>query len=131
MTQRITGTFDVKMSPLDAYDKTEPVTAGRFSLDKQYHGPLNASAKGEMLSLGTATKGSAAYVATERVTGTLDGKAGSFALVHTGVMNRGAPSLSVQVVPDSGTGALTGIAGKLDIRIENKQHFYDFTYTLP
>ena len=102
---------------------------GRMSIDKQFHGDLEATSKGEMLAARTAVKGSAGYVAIERVTGTLHGKNGSFALQHTGVMTRGAPQLSVIVVPDSGTEELTGIDGRLTIEIVAGQHSYTFDYT--
>ena len=104
-----------------------------MSLDKQFHGDLEASSVGEMLTaMSSSVQGSGAYVAVERITGTLQGRSGSFALYHTGVMNRGVPRLTITVVPDSGTGGLTGIAGKLNIRIEpDGKHFYDFEYELP
>lgn len=104
---------------------------GRMRIDKQFHGPLTATSLGQMLSAGTPVKGSAPYVALERVSGTLDGKSGAFVLHHTGVMNRGDGTLSIAVVPDSGTGALAGIAGTMTITIEAKQHHYSFDYTLP
>ncbi|WP_329605229.1 DUF3224 domain-containing protein [Undibacterium hunanense] len=84
-----------------------------------------------MLAAGTATKGSAGYVAIERVTGTLQGRKGSFVLIHMGIMSRGVPSLTVQVVPDSGTDELTGLSGRLAIEISNGQHHYSFDYALP
>ena len=123
----ISGTFDVKLTPLDM----EGELMGRMRLDKQFHGPLEATSLGQMVSVGTAVKGSAAYSAIERVTGTLEGRAGTFVLQHTGVMNRGNGSLTITVVPDSGTGALAGLTGTMTITIENKQHFYGFDYALP
>jgi hypothetical protein len=133
MPSLATGTFTVKMSPLPlAHPEIEADPAfGRMRLEKTFTGELSATGKGEMLSAGTATKGSAGYVAIECVTGTLNGRRGSFALQHTGTMNRGAPELSVTVVPDSGTEQLTGLAGKLAILIEGGEHRYEFTYTLP
>jgi predicted flavoprotein YhiN len=119
------GTFEVKLTP------QESANIGRMSIDKQFHGDLEATSKGEMLSVMTDVKGSAGYVALERVTGTLHGKSGSFVLQHSGTMTRGEPQLSVTVVPDSGTGELTGLAGALTIKIVEKQHFYEFDYTLP
>jgi hypothetical protein len=101
-----------------------------MSIDKQYTGDLKGTGQGEMLSAGTGVKGSAGYVAIEKVTGTLHGREGTFTLQHSATMNRGAPSLSITVVPDSGTGALTGIAGTMLIIIENKQHSYIFDYSL-
>ena len=122
---RATGTFDVKITPQASDLAPEGPNLGRMSLDKQYHGDLEAAAKGEMITAaGIAVKESAAYSAIERVAGTLHGKKGSFALQHTGIMTRGAPSLNITVVPDSGTGELAGLTGKMDIIIEGKQHSY-------
>lgn len=123
------GTFEVKLAPQD--DKAGDPTVGRMSIDKQYHGDLEATGKGQMLTAMTDVKGSTGYVAIERVTGTLHGHSGSFALQHSGTMTRGAPELSITVVPDSGTGQLAGLAGKLDIKIADGKHSYDFEYTLP
>jgi hypothetical protein len=129
-TQRATGTFEVKLVPLTLADKPEGDLRGRMSIDKQFKGDLEATTKGEMLMTGTPVKGSAAYAAIETVTGKLHGKSGSFVLMHQGVMNRGAPSLSVMVVPDSGTGELTGLSGKLNIIIEGGKHSYEFDYMI-
>ena len=124
-----TGTFDVKITPQASDLAPEGPNLGRMSLDKQYHGDLAAAAKGEMITAaGLAVKDSASYSAVERVTGTLHGKKGSFALQHTGVMDRGQPNLVITVVPDSATGDLTGLTGKMDIIIEGKQHSYVFEY---
>lgn len=131
MSHRATGTFEVKMNPLPLDDKAADATLARFSIDKQFHGDLEGGSKGEMLSAGSAVKGSAGYVAIERVSGTLDGRTGAFALQHTGVMNRGAAQLSVTVVPDSGTGQLVGLAGKMNILIDVGKHSYEFEYSLP
>ena len=121
------GTFEVKLTP----QPMDIPTLGRLQLEKQFHGDLEAESKGEMLSAGTAVKGSAGYVAIERVSGALGGRSGSFVLQHRGVMTRGEPELSVTVVPDSGTGELAGIAGRMTIRIADGKHYYDFEYTLP
>ena len=131
MSTRITGTFEVKLSPQDLSDKSASKTLGRYSLDKQFHGELEATSKGEMLSAGTSVKGSAGYVAIERVTGTLQGHSGSFVLQHSGTMTRGVPALIITVVPDSGTDQLAGLAGTMAINITDGKHFYDFEYTLP
>jgi hypothetical protein len=132
MTQHATGPFEVKLVPLDPAFKTEDNSLGRMSIDKQFHGALEGTSKGEMLTAGTTTKGSAGYVAVERVSGTLNGRSGTFILQHTATMNRGVPQLSITVVPDSGTGQLTGITGSMNIIIApDKKHSYDFTYTLP
>lgn len=122
-----TGSFDVKIVPLPARSED---SLGRMSIDKQFHGDLEGSSVGQMIAVQTETKGSAGYVAMERVTGTLRGKTGSFVLQHSATMNRGVPQLSITVVPDSGTGQLTGLAGKLAIIIEAGKHSYDLEYTL-
>jgi hypothetical protein len=124
------GTFEVQLKPLPAYNTDDPMLA-RMSIDKQFHGHLEATSKGEMLSAGTSVKNSAGYVAIERVTGTLDGRAGTFVFQHSATMTRGEPSLSISVVPDSGTGDLSGIAGTFAIAIDGGKHSYDFDYTLP
>ncbi|CAN5611245.1 DUF3224 domain-containing protein [soil metagenome] len=131
MPNRARGTFDVKLAVLQGYDTAPTTLLGRRSIDKQFHGDLAATSIGEMLSAGTAVKGSAGYVAIELVTGTLAGKAGTFVLQHSGTMNQGRPDLLITVVPDSGTEALTGLTGKLMIEIKEGKHFYDFEYELP
>jgi len=131
MTRHAEGTFDVKTTPLAADDAVAGTPLGRYSLVKQYHGGLEATAKGEMLSAGDPKSGNAGYVAIEHVTGTLNGHTGSFALQHIGTMENGSYKLSVTVVPGSGTGQLTGLAGTLTILIDNGKHSYTFEYTLP
>jgi hypothetical protein len=128
MTIRANGTFEVKLTPQPA--EAEAPALGRMSIDKQFHGDLEATSKGQMLAHSTSVKGSAGYVAMERVTGTLHGRSGTFVLQHSGTMARGAPELTVNVVPDSGTGELTGLAGTLAITIADGKHSYDFEYTL-
>lgn len=124
------GTFIVKLTPAPATDDPATADLGRMTIDKLFHGDIEGTSKGEMLTAGTATKGSAGYVAMERVTGTLQGRRGSFVLQHTATMNRGVPWLSISVVPDSGTGQLLGIAGTLSILVENGEHTYVFEYTI-
>lgn len=124
------GPFDVSTKPIEQ-DKGDGSTLGRFSLDKTYHGALEAIGKGEMLTVGTEVPGSAAYVATERVVGALDGKVGSFALVHRGSMHGKDVSLVIDIVPDSGSGALKGITGRLIITVVEGKHQYDLEYALP
>lgn len=124
------GPFEVSLEPLTPYDQTQGARIARMSLDKTYRGDLEATSIGEMLSAGSAVPGSAAYVAIERVTGTLAGRSGSFALYHTATMTRGAPDLRIAVVPDSGTGDLTGIAGTMRIDIAGGMHSYQFEYQL-
>ena len=132
-TMQATGTFDVKLKPLKLDDETAPPTLlGRMSIDKQLHGDLEGSSKGEMLTGMTAVKDSAGYVAIERVTGTLHGRHGSFVLQHSATMTRGAQQLSIAVVPDSGTDQLAGLSGKMTIQIApDGKHSYVFDYTLP
>lgn len=130
MTTRITGTFDVRMTREAVHDGAADAGIGRMSLDKRYHGDLDATGTGEMLAAMTSTPGSAGYVALERVEGRLAGRAGAFHLQHSGTMDRGTPTLVVAVVPDSGTGELVGLDGRMDIRIDGGQHFYDFDFTL-
>ncbi len=130
-SRRATGSFDVTLKPLDAYATAEHPMLGRMSADKQYHGDLEAAAKGEMLTGMTDVKNSAVYVAIERVTGTLHGKRGSFILHHTGVMSRGEQHLTIAVVPDSGTDQLVGLTGTMSIEIApDGKHSYTFQYTL-
>ena len=131
VTTHATGTFDVKLTPQPSEDKSDDATLGRMTIEKQIHGDLEATSKGQMLTAGTPVKGSAGYVAIERISGTLHDRTGSFILQHTGSMNRGALQLSITVVPDSGTGQLTGLTGKMDIQIADGKHSYDFAYTLP
>ncbi len=126
VANRASGAFEVKLSPLEM---DEP-TLGRMSIDKQFRGDLEGVSKGQMLTAGTEVKGSAAYVAVERFTGTLGGRSGSFVLQHYASLNRGTPQQSIAVVPDSGTGQLQGLAGTMTIRIADGKHFYDFDYTL-
>ena len=129
--QHAAGPFDVTVTPQGQPDVLDGVTTGRMAIDKRYHGALEGSGVGEMLSAMTTTEGSAGYVAVERVTGTLDGRSGSFVVQHSGTMARGAQALAISVVPDSGTGELAGIAGTMRIRIEERKHFYEFDYELP
>jgi hypothetical protein len=131
MTACASGTFEVKLVPLVLDDNAEDATLGRMSIDKQFHGDLEATSKGQMLTAGTGVKGSAGYVAIERVSGTLHGRSGTFVLQHSGTMTRGAPQLTITVVPDSGTGQLVSLAGKMAIKIADGKHSYDFDYTLP
>ncbi len=131
MSVHASGTFDVRIVALALADGAPDDTRGRMSINKQFHGDLDATSVGEMLTATTATSGSMAYAAIERVSGTLNGRKGSFVLQHTGVTNRGAPSLVVTVVPDSGTGELLGLSGTLTITIAGGIHSYDLAYSLP
>jgi Protein of unknown function (DUF3224) len=123
------GTFDVKLVP-QATDPGGEAAIGRMSIDKQYHGDLDATATGQMLAHMTAVDGSGVYVAIERVDGTLHGLHGAFVLQHSGVMVRGKQQLSVTVVADSGTGELVGLSGTLDIIIADGKHSYTLTYSV-
>ena len=124
------GTFDVKLAPLDPPNQGDGSTLGRLSIDKQFHGDLEGTSVGQMLSAGTETKGSAGYVAIERVTGSLHGRRGSFVLQHSGTMTRGDGQLTVTVVPDSGSGDLAGLSGTMTISIVEKKHLYEIDYEL-
>jgi hypothetical protein len=129
MTSHATGPFDVKMIPQD--DKAGDGLS-RMSLDKQYHGDLDGTGKGQMLTGGVSANHSGAYVAMEKFTGTLHGRSGSFVLHHTGIMTNGKPDLTILVAPDSGTGQLEGITGRMTINVAaGGKHSYDFEYTLP
>jgi hypothetical protein len=126
VSTRATGTFEVQLAPQET-----AATLGRMSIDKQFHGDLQGTSKGEMLAVQGGVQGSAGYVALEQVTGTLHGRTGTFYLQHSGTMDRGAPSLTITVVPDSGTGELAGLTGRMNIIIEAGKHSYEFDYTLP
>lgn len=131
MANRAKGEFEVKLAPqAPDSDVARAASLGRMSIDKRFQGDLEATSQGEMLSALTEVKGSAGYVAMERVTGKLHGRSGTFVLQHSGSMARGDAQMSIAVVPDSGTGELVGLAGKLAIRIEDGKHFYEFEYTL-
>jgi len=126
------GTFDVKVTPQSSDAGADGTTLSRLSLDKQYHGDLDGTATGEMLAAGTQVKGSAGYVAVERVTGTLKGRRGTFVLQHSGTMAHGAQQLTITVVPDSGTSDLVGLSGRLKIIIgADGSHSYELEYALP
>lgn len=127
---KISGEFSVKMAPEAMSAVAAASGIGRMSLDKQYHGALEAVGAGEMLAYMDRELGSGAYVAMEKVQGTLEGRRGSFLLHHSGTMERGAAGLKVAVVADSGREELAGLAGTLQIRIEGGKHYYDFDYTL-
>jgi len=127
----ISGKFEVAMQPLDTYATgADGVKLGRMSIDKTFFGNLSAVSKGEMLNALSPVNGAAGYVAIEQVSGELEGKKGSFVLQHFGVMSSDERRLTLEVVPDSGTGELIGLTGKMDIRIEGGQHYYDFEYQL-
>ena len=127
----VSGPFEVKLAPLESYNKDDKAI-GHFAIDKQFHGALEATSKGEMLASGSGAPGSSGgYVAIEKVTGQLEGRSGSFVLQHSATMTKGKPDLIISVVPDSGTGELTGISGKMQIVIDAGKHSYVFDYTLP
>jgi hypothetical protein len=129
--RRAQGSFEVSMQPLPNTDVSADPMLGRFLLIKKFSGDLEGQARGQMLSAGTATKGSAGYVAIDHVSGSLKGRRGSFVLQHSGSMNRNVPTLTILVVPDSGTDELAGLTGTLSINIVGGKHFYDFLYSLP
>ncbi len=128
MANKAAGTFEVKIVPQE--DRVVPMLS-RMTIDKTFHGDLEGTSQGQMLAASTSIPHSAGYVAMERVTGSLHGKQGSFALQHTATMNKGEPSLTITVVPDSGTDELTGLSGKLNIIMADGKHSYEFEYHLP
>ncbi len=125
------GTFEVQITPLPADDDADAATMGRMRIDKQFSGDIIGTGKGQMITGMGTVKGSAAYSAIERVTGSVSGHSGTFMLQHTGIMHDGAQELTITIVPASGTGDLTGIAGTFTLTIEGKIHRYDLAYTLP
>lgn len=129
MATQVSGTFDVQLAPQPLFDTSADALLGRLSIDKRFHGDLEGTSKGEMLSAGTSVQGSAGYVAIEKVSGSLQGRVGTFVLQHVGVLNRGASELSITVVPDSGTDGLVGLSGKMDIKNDAGKHSYTFNYT--
>lgn len=128
MVTNAKGRFDVKLTP--EVDTSGDSVVGRMTIDKQFHGDLEGTSKGLMVMAGTSVQGSAGYVAIEKVTGSLQGKTGTFYLQHNGIMNRGDGQLSIVVIPDSGTDELTGLSGTFNIKIDNGEHSYDFNYTI-
>jgi hypothetical protein len=131
MTAHASGAFEVELTPQKADAYADGASLGRMTIDKQYRGDLAGTGKGQMLTALTPVKGSAAYVAVERVDGTLHGRRGGFVLVHRGVMAGGEQQLTLIVVPDSGTGELTGISGTMQIKAADGTHSYEFDYSLP
>lgn len=129
MTKQARGTFEVKLNP-QADEQVGDPSVGRMSIEKQFQGDLEATSRGQMLAAMTEVKGSAGYVALERVSGTLVGRSGTFALQHSGTMTRGEGQLVITVVPDSGTGELVGLSGNMSINIVEGKHLYEFEYTL-
>ena len=131
MERQAKGNFEVKRTPQDSLDAGDGAQIGHVRFDKRFHGPLDASSVVHMLAVGTDVPGSAAYVAIERIAGTLDGRQGSFLTQHNGTLDRGQPTLSLGVVPDSGTGELAGLRGRMAIDIVDGAHLYTFDYELP
>ncbi|UXI66354.1 DUF3224 domain-containing protein [Tahibacter amnicola] len=130
MNHTIQGLFDVSLVAQPTAEDASGAILGRRSIDKRYHGELDATSRGEMLSAGSPQTGSAGYVAIEKVTGTLGGRRGSFYLQHSGTMSRGDHALQIIVIPDSGTDELVGLRGRMGIRIADGKHYYDFDYSL-
>lgn len=130
MTSLASGSFDVKITPDSPGEREGRTPVGRMLIDKQYRGPLVGSGQGDMLTAGNPASGTAAYVALEHVTGTLDGKQGGFVLQHAGTMQAGAQQLTINIVPGSGTGELSGITGTCKIDIVKGDHFYEIAYSL-
>lgn len=130
MSSHARGTFEVKIVPRVPEDKVGHPSIGRMSLDKEFSGDLQAVSKGQMLALRTAVEGSAGYVAIELASGSLGGRKGTFALQHYGIMRRGAQELILTVIPDSGTGELAGLDGRMRIIIADGAHSYEFDYSI-
>jgi Protein of unknown function (DUF3224) len=128
MISKATGSFTVKLQLQPASSQADAALIGRRTLDKQFFGDLQASSCGEMLAMMTAVEGSMAYVALEKVSGSLSGKQGSFVLQHASQMVRGQPFQSIRVVPDSGSDELQGLDGEMRIDIKDGEHFYVFEY---
>lgn len=127
---KATGEFEVNLQPLDSYAAgSEGISLGRMSIDKTFHGDLEANSQGEMLSAMTSTEGSAGYVAIEQVTGALQGKRGTFVLQHFGVMSQEESRLILEVVPNSGTGELANLMGTMSIERDGDEHLYTFDYS--
>jgi hypothetical protein len=131
MSRHAVGTFDVTVTQAGSDDKAAGIGLGRWLLEKRIHGDLEASGKGEMLTAATDPGDAKAYVAIGRITGTLDGRAGSFVFMHSATVTSDGQRLTITVMPGSGTGALTGLTGTMTIRVENNVHRYDFDYALP
>jgi hypothetical protein len=132
MTSQATGTFEVKVKPLPEDEKVPGVAVGRMSIDKTFKGDIDGTSKGEMMTAGTQVKGSAGYVAVEIVTASIKGRSGTFTLLHHATMKQeGDFRMNIVVIPDSGTGDLVGLTGKMEIIIEAGKHSYKFDYTLP
>lgn len=128
---KIAGTFTVAMTPEAPYDVSDGISLGRARFDKVFSGPLEATSVVQMTAARTAIADSAGYVAVEKITGMVEGRAGSFVALHLGLARGGTKTLTIAIVPDSGTGALTGITGTMDIEIVEGMHHYTLTYTLP
>ena len=131
MTTTAKGEFEVELTPAGTDDASEGLTLGRVTLAKRFVGSLEAVGQGQMLTAVTPVDGSASYVAIERISGTLLGRRGSFALQHAGTMGHGEQHLTISVVPDSGTGQLRGLSGHMTIRIEHGKHRYELEFALP
>lgn len=131
MDRQVKGEFEVTPAPQGMLDLGGDAQARHVRFDKRFHGPLDATGVVHMLAVGTPVEGSAAYVAVERIEGTLDGRRGSFMTQHSGTMDRGTPTLTLAVVPDSADGELTGLRGRIAIDIVDGRHFYTFDYSLP
>ncbi len=130
--KKIMGEFDVELKPIEpTFMADDDNTVNRMTIDKSYRGQLTATGKGEMLSVITAVEGSAGYVAMEIVKGSLDGKEGAFVIQHSGIMGPSGESLNIPIIPNSGSGELSGIVGAMTIKVENGKHFYELEYGLP
>jgi len=131
VTHNASGRFELTLTPASGNVAAEDAGVTRYLLEKQYRGDLEGTGVGEMLTLDTASEDSGAYVAIERIDARLDGRSGTFALQHSGTVERGFERLTITVVPDSGTGELEGIQGRISITIFNDEHLYELEYSLP
>lgn len=130
MAMKIKNTFEITMQAEPPYNEVAGVTLSRATFCKTFSGPLQATSTVHMLAARTPQPASAGYVALERIVGTLEGRTGSFVVVHLGLMAGGERSLKVHIVPDSGTEGLQGISGHMDIQIVEGQHFYELDYVI-
>jgi hypothetical protein len=125
------GTFEVTMKGEPPFDVVDDVSVSRATFTKSFVGGLTATSTVQMLAVRTAVKDTAAYVAIERITGTVDGLTGSFVVTHNALMHEGNQTLHIDIVPHSGTGELKGIAGMMTITIADGKHSYSLAYLLP
>lgn len=130
MEMHVSGGFEVQMESKETRDAGDGIVTGRSSLEKTFEGEMEGTSEGTMLTAMTGVPGSAGYVAIERFRGTLAGRSGTFVLQHSGTMEKGDEGLSITVVPDSATGELEGLSGRMAIEQVNGRHRYSFEFDL-